>query len=291
MEKLKYLSLIVFSLLMFASCEDNDPQKFLEQDSHVSFPITTVSVAEESADVLRIPIAYASAKGGFPVTVTVASNTEGQASPAIEGIDYIIQNKQITIDSGAGVGYVLIEPIDNDVFTGRKTFNLVITGVTPDLPQQSVQTKVTVSILDNEHPLAAIIGSYTMAAESLWDGDITMPAFVSPSDDDTNVLLLDFGFGGAAEMNIAEVDGEILITIPAFQTIGPSSGSTVILSWSRVEGNSIYYSTSTPITAVFEDGKIIFDTGAGMLVTNSSGALTGWMDAWWEGTIVLTKNK
>jgi Calx-beta domain. len=291
MEKLKYLSLIVFSLLMFASCDDNDPQEFLAPDSHVSFPTTTVSIAEESTDVLRIPIAYACTKAGVPVTVTVASSTEGQTNPAIEGEDYIIRNKQVTFDSGAEIKHIIIEPIDNDVFTGRKTFNLVISSVSPDLPQESVQNKVNVSILDNEHPWAAIIGTYTMVAEDYWEEEmISMPVAISSSDDDVNVLLLDLGYGGVAEMEIDEVDGEIIITIPAFQIAGTYAGAYDLhLSWAEPTDDGANYSRSIPITAEFKDGKIIFGTEFGLLaVSKSTGSIAGWLETWLG--VVFTKN-
>jgi Calx-beta domain. len=296
MEKLKYLSLIVFSLLIFASCDDNDPQEFLAQDSNVSFPTTTVSIGEESADVLRIPIAYACAKGGVPVTVTVVSSTEGQTSPAIEGEDYIIQNKQITFDSGAEVKYVVIEPIDNDVFTGRKTFNLVISSISPDLPQASVQNRVNVSILDNEHPWAAIIGNYSVEVYSMFDEDwLSIPAEITPTDDDTNVLALSLsGYPAPILFNVSEEDGEILLSATGGQYIGATPKPTG--SWhpyfratDYVEAEDELYVMKS-FDGIFENGTVSFEYGFGVeAIHPATGASGGWFDIFYNGVEFIKK--
>lgn len=198
MKKLKYLSLIGGLLLAITSCDDNEPQSFLAEDTFVSFPEATASIDENATETIKIPIALAGLPNGEKVTVNVAAVTEGEAVPAIEGTDFNIKNKTIVFEEGFGTQYIEIEAIDNDLFTGKKTFNLVIASTVPVL-KETVQNSVRVSIIDDEHPWAAIIGTYSITGTSGFDGtDVSIPAVVTASDDDVNVLNLNFGYGTLA---------------------------------------------------------------------------------------------
>lgn len=79
--------------------------------------------------------------GSGKVTVTLAVSTEGDTNPAIEGEDFTIDNKEITFEEGYGTQNIVIRPIDNNVFTGKKTFTLTIASSTPEL-KESVQNSV-----------------------------------------------------------------------------------------------------------------------------------------------------
>ena len=72
------------------------------------------------------------------VTVNVAAVTEGEAVPAIEGTDFNIKNKTIVFEEGFGTQYIEIEAIDNDLFTGKKTFNLVIASTVTEIKIQDI---------------------------------------------------------------------------------------------------------------------------------------------------------
>ena len=70
---------------------------------------------------------------------------------------------------------------------------MVIASTVPVL-KETVQNSVRVSIIDDEHPWAAIIGTYSITGTSGFDGtDVSIPAVVTASDDDVNVLNLNFG--------------------------------------------------------------------------------------------------
>lgn len=254
MKKLKYLSLIGGLLLAITSCDDNEPQSFLAEDTFVSFPEATASIDENATETIKIPIALAGLPNGEKVTVNVAAVTEGEAVPAIEGTDFNIKNKTIVFEEGFGTQYIEIEAIDNDLFTGKKTFNLVIASTVPVL-KETVQNSVRVSIIDDEHPWAAIIGTYSITGTSGFDGtDVSIPAVVTASDDDVNVLNLNFGYGTLATMSVEEVEGEIMISIKDNQYIGPTPKPTD--NWNRyfrathVDGEDLY--TLNALTGIFE---------------------------------------
>ena len=198
MKKLTYLILAVGLLLTFAACDDNEPQSFRAADSNASFPTTTASVDENATEPLQIPLALAGVKGSGKVTVTLTASSEGESSPAIEGTDFVIENKEIVFEDGCGVQNVI-------VFTGKKTFKIIISATSPKL-LESEQNSVLVTIVDDEHPWAAIIGTYNITGISAFDEvtPVSVPAVISASDEDTNVLNVNFGYGTLAKMSVEE---------------------------------------------------------------------------------------
>ena len=293
MKKLKYLSLIGGLLLAITSCDDNEPQSFLAEDTFVSFPQSTASIDENATETIKIPIALAGLPNGEKVTVNVAAVTEGEAVPAIEGTDFNIKNKTIVFEEGFGTQYIEIEAIDNDLFTGKKTFNLVIASTVPVL-KETVQNSVRVSIIDDEHPWAAIIGTYSITGTSGFDGtDVSIPAVVTASYDDVNVLNLNFGYGTLATMSVEEVEGEIMISIKDNQYIGPTPKPTD--NWNRyfrathVDGEDLY--TLNALTGIFEDGVITCEYGLGFQAIHPTTGASGGYFTLFEDGIVFTKSK
>ena len=97
MKKLTYLILAAGLLFAFAACDDNEPQSFRAADSNASFPTTTASVDENATEPLEIPLALAGIKGSGKVIVTLTASSEGESNPAIEGTDFVIENKEIVL--------------------------------------------------------------------------------------------------------------------------------------------------------------------------------------------------
>lgn len=292
MKKLTYLVLAAGLSFALAACDDNDPQSFIAADSHASFPTTTASLNENATEALEIPIALAGIKGSGEVTVTLTASSEGEKSPAVEGTDFVIENKKIVFEEGCGVQNVIVRPIDNDVFTGKKTFRIIISATSPKLAE-SVQNSVLVSLVDDEHPWAAIIGTYAISGISAFDGTaVEIPALVAASDEDTNVLNVNFGYGSLAKMSVEEVDGEIVVAIKDNQYIGPMPKPTD--SWNRyfrathVEGENVYFAD---LAGVFEDGVITFEYGFGFQAIHpTTGASGGFFELLLDG-VVATKVK
>ena len=245
MKKLTYLILAAGLLFAFAACDDNEPQSFRAADSNASFPTTTASVDENATEPLEIPLALAGIKGSGKVIVTLTASSEGESNPAIEGTDFVIENKEIVFEDGCGIQNVIVRPIDNDIFTGKKTFRIIISATSPKL-LESAQNSVLVTIVDDEHPWAAIIGTHNMTGISAFDEvtPVSVPALITASDEDTNVLNVDFGYGTLAKMSVEEVDGEIVVTMKDNQYIGPMPKPTG--AWNRyfrathVEGEDLY---------------------------------------------------
>ncbi|WP_221659870.1 Calx-beta domain-containing protein [Bacteroides salyersiae] len=293
MRKLKYLSLIGGLLLAMTSCDDNEPQSFNAEDTFVSFPNATASIDENATEPIKIPIVLAGLPNGETVTVNISAITTGESSPAIEGVDFIIKNKKIVFEGGYGTQNIEVEAIDNDLFTGKKTFNLVITSSTPIL-KETPQNSVKVSIIDDEHPWAAIIGTYNIVGFSGFDGtDLSIPVVISASDDDVNVLNLNFGYGTLAEMNVEEDEGEIKISIKDNQYIGPTPKPTD--NWNRyfrathLNGDDLYILNA--LTGSFEDGIITCEAGLGFEAIHPTTGESGGYFTLFDDGIVFNKVK
>lgn len=293
MKKLTYLSLAVGLLLAFAACDDNEPQSFNAADSHVSFPTTTASVDENATESLEIPLVLAGIKGSGKVTVTLTVTSEGESSPAIEGTDFTIENKEIIFEDGCGTQNVIVKPIDNDVFTGKKTFRIQISATSPQL-LESAQNSVMVTIVDDEHPWAAIIGTYNITAISYFDGTpVTIPAIISASDEDTNVLNVNFGYGTLAKMSVEEIDGEIVVSMKDNQYIGPMPKPTGeynrYFRATHIEGDDLY--TLNALSGIFENGIVTCEYAfAFQAIHPATGASGGFFTLLMDG-VVFTKVK
>lgn len=116
---------------------------------------------------------------------------------------------------------------------------------------------------------------------------------VTASDDDVNVLNLNFGYGTLATMSVEEVEGEIMISIKDNQYIGPTPKPTD--NWNRyfrathVDGEDLY--TLNALTGIFEDGVITCEYGLGFQAIHPTTGASGGYFTLFEDGIVFTKAK
>ena len=294
MRKLKYLILAVGTLFVIASCDDNIPQSFNAEDSNASFSKTTASVNENATEPLEIPLVLADIPGSGKVTVTLAVSTEGDTNPAIEGEDFTIDNKEITFEEGYGTQNIVIRPIDNNVFTGKKTFTLTIASSTPEL-KESVQNSVKISIADDEHPLSYLFGTYAMEGILISQGqaspngyDVTIAAHDAGA---LNEIEVDFGYPEVVLASVGEEDGETVITFYKNQDVGEAqAGYIAHFVWTTVEDGKQYYSETDNVMATYDNGIITLneDNGFGFLAYEL-GVPYAWFEYWMQGSVTFTK--
>lgn len=293
MKKLKYLSLIGGLLLAITSCDDNEPQSFLAEDTFVSFPEATASIDENATETIKVPIVLAGIPGGKTVTVNVSASTEGEALPAIEGTDFAIKNKTIVFEEGYGTQYVEIEAIDNDVFTGNKAFRLVIVSTEPQL-KNSVQNSVKVTIVDNEHPLSYLFGVYAMRGSLVSQGQVVPNGYdvaIAAHDGSVNEIEVDFGYPEVVLASVSEEDGETIITFYKNQDVGEAqAGYIAHFVWTAYEDGGMYYNEGKDVTATYENGVITLreDNGLGFLAYKSDKPYA-WFEFWVQGSVIFTK--
>jgi len=124
--------------------------------------------------------------------ITVDFMFDAEISVAADGIDFTIENDPMTLSFPNGWGYdtIWVTPVDNDEFGGNLTFVVRLTANSLNY-NFGAQDSIICTIVDNEHPLSAWIGTYTVAALSYgspgaWDEEWTVQTY--PDADDVTIL-------------------------------------------------------------------------------------------------------
>lgn len=166
--KLTY-GLMAATMVSLTSCVNNDMPKFNDADAFVAIEKTTASVAE-TGQKLEIPVLLTSLAGlqGSVDFVITPDSLKG----AVEGKHYTIENssRTLTFTKDAPEQIIVINVIDNEVFEGDVKFDIEITNVQG--AKLGASSKCTVTIEDDEHPLAFILGPAKAKGESYFDGEI-----------------------------------------------------------------------------------------------------------------------
>lgn len=185
----------VTGLALLASC--NQKVDFTSQ-SFVRLNDSAVN-AKEDDGIVKIPV-YAYGKNGATVSIprTESANTsvtfEVIDGTAVKGTDFTVSpaNGVLTFD-GSSTAYIEVSIIEHPgVYTGSLNFNIVLTGASDGFKLASesvISTKVTIK--DNDHPLAAIIGNYTSGVISdYWGDKYVLQCSVEPVDGDDYALTI-----------------------------------------------------------------------------------------------------
>lgn len=277
MKIFKYISLAI-GLFVVASCDENGATSFTSDMAHIAFQSSTAKM-DENGESIRIPVTYASLPGSSEVTVHLSISSTGASIPAIESADFTI-DKQKLVFSEPGTQYVTITPIDNNEFSGTKTFTISIASTSPTL-LESVQNTITISIIDDDHPWSSIIGVYKLqynTEDGPLDGDDY--AEIMASEEDINTLLFDYGLEKPIKINVEKVNDKIQLKIAAYQDMGKYQGYSIRFAKLDIDGEDFDYSTTEPIIGTFVNGKISLEGGAGFPAFKADGSLLTYLAVW-----------
>lgn len=149
-KRLLYASIV--SSIFLSSC-DNDCPTFNDADACVGFSAASYSIGEAD-EKIEIPVYLASVAG---ITGTASIAVDVAASTAIEGEDFSLVSKELSFSADGRIQNLVVNILDNNVFTGDKkaVFNIVSSSV-----NLSVESVCTLSIIDDEHPLKDILNTY-----------------------------------------------------------------------------------------------------------------------------------
>ncbi len=284
--------MVTAALMAFTSC-NNDLPTFDDADAFVAMTSSTASISE-TKESIDIPVLLTSLSGietsvDFEIT---APETGG----AIEGVHYTVGNPSRTLSftKDAPTQYIKLNIIDNDQFDGN--VKLTISLVNPIGVNLGANNSCSITIEDDEHPLAAILGDYNVSADDLVYGD-HYDWTINVSRDDTDLSKvwfsnLDpyFAQNGltAPEYNYVYGivnDEKTEIRIPVGQSMGytSSSGATSSLEgFADPEGN-------TPLEAGENIIVEIRDKGATLYIENVWITKVG--TYYWEGFSQTTFTK
>ena len=172
--------LVALATMAFSSCS-NDLPEFNDADAFVALRATTASFVENGEgteiDVLLTSLNGLEGSVDFEIV-------PDEAAPATEGVDFTIENasKTLTFTKDAPTQSIKIKAIDNDVYTGDKRFTINL--VNAKGVNLGANKSITVTVEDDEHPLAFMLGTYAAKGSSLFNGDIEWTVKIAKDDTD-----------------------------------------------------------------------------------------------------------
>lgn len=186
---------ILLAIVIFSACEKNEP--VLLSKKVVFFEKQSAAVAENSADPLEINLMVAAPEGSGGTDVSISFSTEGLDNPAVEGTDFTVSGTTASFDKYFGTQTITITPTDNDVYETDKYVYMILSSATNGYELGSEDT-LMLTITDNEHPLAVVIGSYSATGVSYFNGDEAWSITTAPDADDVTKLWIT-GFVNAGQ--------------------------------------------------------------------------------------------
>ena len=287
--KLTY-GLMAATMLSLASCNINEYPSFDDGDAFLAFTSSTAAVGEEAGS-LEIPVLLTS-KSGLSATAEIEVVADETGTGAIEGTHFTIENKTLTFSGLEGATQkIKINVIDNDVFGGNKSFTLRLKEGGSIKLGAAKTCKVTIQ--DNEHPLAFILGTYGASADSYFssrghfDWDIT----ISRDETDINKVWIGdldpyFAANGYKAANGSNIfygivnEEKTQILVPVGQTLGYQN--TALVAFVAADPDVDETEGDNVVIDIKDDGRTL-------VITNSWGIYD---DGWWNlfrGPITLTK--
>ncbi|MCG8580975.1 MAG: hypothetical protein MI866_13730 [Bacteroidales bacterium] len=168
---IKHIFIALISLIL-ASCGEVDKELFSDKDAYFAFVQGSAAITENADENLEISLylAKSTAKG----SVTLEVDTEGFDNPAVEGEDFELLDGKTVLFNGEYYEEIKIKVIDNDITDKDKQFNLVMVSNDIDAGLGIADGELSgmlITIIDDEHPLAAVLGTYTLNWDSPWNGN------------------------------------------------------------------------------------------------------------------------
>jgi hypothetical protein len=286
----KILSLLTIALLVgFASCDKlNEKPVFSDGNAFVAFNNTALSVNETTA-TLTIPVTLASVSGiSTTVEYTVIDGTAVQG----ENFELVDVTGTLTFDATNRTQNIVVNVTNKPgVFTGDLRFTIQLSDAGTVKP--NAENICTVTIVDLDHPLAAILGNWNATGTSYFNGSETwVMSFAKDAKDVSVVWISNFVKGGSGVAVYGVVNAEkTQIRIPINQVIATSPTYLMI----RLEG---YYGptgdVSIPaggyITAVIaaDNSTITIQDEIGSHVYNDAAATSsaGWYNIFQSNTLL-----
>ena len=282
--------MVAAALMTFTSCS-NDYPEFNDADAFVAMTSSSAFVSE-TGQTLKVPVMLTSLSG-IEKTVEFTLTPDEKAG-AVEGTHYRLVNssKSLSFTKENPTQYIEFEILDNDVFEGDVKFTITLTK--PEGLNLGANKSCIVTIEDDEHPLAFILGSFTAKGISYYNGEQEWTARIEKDANDLSKVWI-YGFvPGGQGSNIAiygTVNAEkTQISIPVEQTmVATSSYDGVLICFYGPEGDDQI--TDNLVGDIAADGTISFKDWFGTYAYNA-GTTTGagWFNIIQSGA-VFTKNK
>ena len=279
---LLYTSILVLGALAAASCNLNSYPVFDDNDAFVAFDATGYQFNEPEAglkDTVDVYVTLASVAG---ISTTVSY--EAVDSTAIAGVDFDLldANGVLNFDSEnrtQTIKIVLYSP-KAGTYTGDKAFTLKFKST--GSVNAGSESSCVITIADIDHPLNAILGSYTMSGTSYFNGPVSWNMTFEKDEEDVTVVwisgIIDSqtigGFYGTVTMAADGITPES-ISVPLGQQ-STETTSTCFLYGIDAQGVNIESSGNMTIEITNGGANIAFPTlGPALCADPSAGSYYG----------------
>lgn len=226
MNKMKFIYTSILGTMLFYSC-NNDLPVFDDKDAFVAFTETSMSVDENvETGELKIPVLLTSLSG---MDRTIQYEVvEGKAKPGVH-YEVVDESQTLHFTKDEPTQYIVIRIIDNNEFGGDVDFTVNLKPST-EINLGDSQT-CSVKIVDNEHPLADILGTYSASGDSYFFGPKSWEVKLEKDDEDvTKVWISNMVPGGSNLKVYGTVNTEKTeMKIPVCQEIAESSAYPLVL--------------------------------------------------------------
>lgn len=262
-----YIGIAACAAAILSSCgKSNVPAVFDDSNAFVAFNASTANIDEDSKDTLRLAVTLGSVAGlNERISYTVKDST------AKEGVNFTIvdASKTLTFSSTERVQYIEVVPKADGTYTGDLIFTITLNpSANVNLGNASV---CTVKVNDIDHPLTPILGTWTLNANSYFNGAQTYTATFIKDPADDHMVWIDNLFGNDGwkgdDMlyygNVSDDMKTIVIPFGQESEYARADGSHIVLY--GLTGDLYLYNTgSTSATITFgEKTTISFGTEYG----------------------------
>lgn len=218
---MKSIYALVAGALFFTACAENEHPTFNDADAFAAFTSSSFMVNENvEGGELKIPVLFTSLAG-----LERAVDFEIVDGTAALGVDFELGNSSNTLNftKDAPTQYISIKVKDNDTFGGDISFTVNLKE-TEGMNLGASKT-CAVKIVDNEHPLAFILGEYVASGESYYNGPTQWAMSIEKDPDDVSKVWINqiLSSGCAAAVYGIVNDEKTEIRIPTCQSLGVHS--------------------------------------------------------------------
>lgn len=290
----KFLAGAVALTAVFSCSKLNDYPAFEDGESFAAFDVISVTVNEDagtvsipvtigSVDPKQVAVAYAAADGTAKAGVDY-SLADASAVLAFDGKTRTM-NIEINIMQFAGE------------YTGDKMFSVSL--VSAGGLKLGKNSTCSVRIADLDHPLASILGDYTVYGTENWDGDLSWAATFEKDDSDVTVVWISnfVNFGKKVYGNVSE--DMTTVTIPLGQSFVYNSTYTgKLVGFGPIDGKLYYETEGSIVLTKTDDGWVqtsTMDAGeelwgyAYLAFITETDSPYSWFTAYYPG-VKFTKN-
>ncbi len=287
MNKIIVYITVLAGILLLGACNLNEYPKFDDADAFVAFYGTRFSVNEFEVDknndtiipTLRVPVRLTSLSG-LPSTV----GFEVIDGTAVAGRDFALKGgaSVLNFDGNDPVRYIEIDVIPHiGEFTGDLVFDIALTS--SGSVNMGGNDTVSVTIMDKDHPLSAILGSYTGSGDDAWGGGVyswSDVVFEKDESDITKIWIVNVFSGYPSVVKVYGVVNEDMteISVPVTQDVGTLYGYTGRFAAAEIpyallpDGEKLIFSIDGGTVALTQPYQV------GIQAIKADGTSAGWFE-------------